>query len=382
MVQVKCIEKLRDKNNHIIGYKLIDKNNNEVLVKAEKLKEIIRSKQLEVINLTLTSDNRLIDKKQDTSLKPMNKSKTKNINAESLLVKVKTIGYNVTTIDTVCGHKCYIASPPDNSNNLLIIPDDVKCIYDEYKWWDSEFKRIERVKGNLKVIGGKGLNSTYHMFSNCRANLIDLSSFDSSNVVNMSYMFCNCEAKSIDLRSLNASKVTDMSYMFFKCEAKSIDLTSFNTSSVTNMESMFRECWARSLDLRSFNTSNVITMKQMFDHCYYAKSIDLTSFDTSKVEDMYGMFDTCQTQSLDLSSFNTGNVTNMERMFCDCKAQSIDLSSFHTGNETNINKMFYECEAQIKVNDFRLKSQLQNDFSLETQLRKDLQEYKKLCNQV
>lgn len=61
MISVKCIQKFRDKNNHIYGYRLQDINGKTQDVKPENLKQAIRCNQIHVINLVLTSDNRLVD---------------------------------------------------------------------------------------------------------------------------------------------------------------------------------------------------------------------------------------------------------------------------------------------------------------------------------
>ena len=309
MVQAKCTEKIRDKNNHIIGYRLIDKNKNAIVVKSNRLKEVIRSGQLDIINLTLTSDNRLVDKKPDTVSKPT--TTPSKPSAEAVLAKARATGFNITTFDTDCGHKCYMASSQDNTRHLFIIPDDVKYLYecnDRTAFtgvFDKDiYKHMIELNGTLKVIGGKGFNSTYQMFCGCNAQYLDLTSFDTSNV-------------------------TDMSQMFYYCGAQSLDLTSFDTSKVTNMGGMFSSC--------------------------YAQSIDLTSFDTSSVTNMSWMFWGCKAQSLDLSSFNTSKVRDMKAMFQFCKAQYIDLSSFNTSNAESIDAMFNDCKAQIKVNDPKLK---------------------------
>ena len=60
-----------------------------------------------------------------------------------------------------------------------------------------------------------------------------------------------------------------MDHMFGGCYSlESIDLTSFNTDSVTNMTEMF---WGdnklKSIDLSSFNTANVTDMNEMFTYC-------------------------------------------------------------------------------------------------------------------
>lgn len=61
MIQAKCIKKFRDKHNKIIGYRLVDTNGNIQDVKAEKLKEVLSTGKLSIVNLTLTKDGRLVN---------------------------------------------------------------------------------------------------------------------------------------------------------------------------------------------------------------------------------------------------------------------------------------------------------------------------------
>ena len=64
MIQVKCIEKLRDKNNKIYGYKLQDLNQQTRNITSGILKDAIRRGEIDVVNLKLTADNKLIDRKE------------------------------------------------------------------------------------------------------------------------------------------------------------------------------------------------------------------------------------------------------------------------------------------------------------------------------
>lgn len=61
-IKCTCIYKFRDKNGNIKGYKLRDCNGKEIDIESNELKQRISSKQFEVDNLTLTSDNRLLTK--------------------------------------------------------------------------------------------------------------------------------------------------------------------------------------------------------------------------------------------------------------------------------------------------------------------------------
>jgi surface protein len=76
-----------------------------------------------------------------------------------------------------------------------------------------------------------------YMFQDSRATTLDLSSFDTSNVVNMRSMFSNSRATTLDLSSFDTSNVTDMSSMFYNSQATTgyartqADADKFNASS-------------------------------------------------------------------------------------------------------------------------------------------------------
>jgi len=296
-MKARCIEKVRDKNNRVIGYTLIDQSGNKLNIKSDALKNAIRNNKVEVINLTLTSDNRLISGKE----------KKGQDEIRTILNRAISLGFSVKQFKTGCKHACYILSKEDK--HMLIIPDDVTEFYA-----DGIYKHMTNLTGSLKVIGGKNLIDASRMFRGCEAQLLDLSSFDTSNVADMSWMFADCKAQSINLSSFDTRNVTNMYSMFADCEAQSLDLSSFDTSKVTDMSRMFIDCKAQSINLSSFDTSKVIDMTGMFYKCE-AQSINLSSFDTSKVTNMKSMFKGCKVQSLDLSSFDMNNVKDMKEMF-------------------------------------------------------------------
>ena len=53
MINAKCIQKFRDKNNNIIGYRLEDTNGNRIDVKPNELKQAIVNKQINIINFSI-----------------------------------------------------------------------------------------------------------------------------------------------------------------------------------------------------------------------------------------------------------------------------------------------------------------------------------------
>lgn len=113
MVRATCTQKFRDKHNVIKGYRLVDTEGKIKDVKSEALKQAIKDKKIEVVNLTLTSDDRLMYKEiVEEEMSPM----------EKIVLKFRLSG--AEQISTYCGHTVYMAID-SNRNAALIIPDDV-----------------------------------------------------------------------------------------------------------------------------------------------------------------------------------------------------------------------------------------------------------------
>ena len=161
--------------------------------------------------------------------------------------------------------------------------------------------------------------------------------------------------ETIDLSSFNTSEVITMNTMFYMMNSlKSIDVSGFNTSKVTDMNAMFDLTGViEQLDVSNFDTSNVTDMKWMFFGLNKLKKLNLTNFDTSRVTNMYGMFD-AMTDVSEIkfgTNFNTRNVTNMGRMFSRTSSiQQLDLSHFNTGNVTAMNDMFSLMTSLTQIN--------------------------------
>ncbi len=196
-----------------------------------------------------------------------------------------------------------------------------------------------------------------NMFNLCHS-LTDVNlageNFDTSKVTSMRFMFANCKSiTDLDVTPLDTRNVTDMFYMFYSClNLKDLDVSSFDTSNVTDMSAMFAFCnELEGLDITNFATSKVTSMYEMFAYCESLESIDLGKLDTSKVKNMKYMFSYCTSLTeLDLSKFNTENVTNMYGMFAGCtKLEDVDLSSFNTNKVANMYIMFYKNAALINL---------------------------------
>jgi surface protein len=81
--------------------------------------------------------------------------------------------------------------------------------------------------------------------------------------------------------------------MFYYCDGlRNLNLSSFDTSNVTNMSKMFLGCINLTrLNLSSFDTSNVTDMNRMFYNCQGLQTIYIsTLFDVMDVTNFSYMF--------------------------------------------------------------------------------------------
>ena len=119
---------------------------------------------------------------------------------------------------------------------------------------------------------------------------LDLSSFDTQNVTNMELMFSGCEniQKIIIPPTFTTSKVISMWGMFEDCKnLNSLDLSSFDTKNVYDMSSIFSRCRNLkylNLNLTTFDVKNVTFLEEMFYSCDNLMNIDKSKFISEKIK--------------------------------------------------------------------------------------------------
>lgn len=154
-----------------------------------------------------------------------------------------------------------------------------------------------------------------------------LSNINTSEVTSMKGMFYASKIKSLDLSSWDTSAVTDMSYMFTDMFIDSDDGSlniggdfASNAKNVKDMTFMFNGCanLTKIDGVKNLNTSSVTSMKNMFHGDYNLTELDLSHFNTEKVTDMGDMLSylICLNY-LDLSSFDTTQNPNMKNMLAN-----------------------------------------------------------------
>lgn len=278
---------------------------------------------------------------------------TDDIKVQTYLQKSRLLGFNIE----MQGHHnsyIYIVHKSDTEHTVLI-PKQINDV------WAGMIGR--ELKGHIKVIGGSGLKQAPNMFMGCKAETVDVSDFDTSNMKEMDALFSRCSAQLIGLNCIDTSNATTMNAMFdqYGGPEVTLDLSNFNTKNVEDMNAMFNRCKVKALDLSSFNTENVTDMGHMFSSCV-VEDITLYTFNTSKVKNMSNMFCTFQNRSweLDLRSFDTSNVKSMNSMFNRCDVPSIDLTSFTTNSIVDIKYIFTGYKGVARATDPRILGLIKN----------------------
>ena len=124
---------------------------------------------------------------------------------------------------------------------------------------------------------------------------IDVSQFNTSNVINMDNMFSYLlgleEISGLD--NLDTSNVTSMKAMFYKNGLKTINLDGFNTSKVTDMSHMFSNCpnLTTIYSGDGFITTNVSNSSNMFGASYNLVGGAGTTYDSTKTDKTYARID-------------------------------------------------------------------------------------------
>ena len=146
-------------------------------------------------------------------------------------------------------------------------------------WYDAASKTVFYWIEANKIILNKDSRYMFRGFT--KAEDIDISDFDSSEVEDMAYFFYKMNSlQSLDLSNFNTNNVTDMTGMFaYANSLKKLDLSNFNTGKVTNMSTMFHSMSnLDELNISSFNTENVTNMSGMFYGTSKLASLELSKF--------------------------------------------------------------------------------------------------------
>ena len=166
----------------------------------------------------------------------------------------------------------------------------------------------------------KVTNASY-MFAQTNATTISYTTLNFTKATNLSYLFSESSSLTSINPSITTPAATNMSHMFYKTTAftSSLDLSSFNTSKVTDMSYMFSYTGASSLNLSSFNTSIVSNMSYMFNYASNLRTVYVgSSWSTAALttyNDMFNLSGIYGGSNTNCTGYNTnGNEKNYAKI--------------------------------------------------------------------
>ena len=197
-------------------------------------------------------------------------------------------------------------------------------------------------------------------------------SINGKPIVSTSYMFYNSQASSIDLSSFYTSNVIDMQYMFSKMpNIVSLDVGSLDTSNVTNMYCMFES----NDNLEKIDNLDKLNLKKVTNMGYFLfenkkmKELKITNWDLSNIENAYGMFGQLgyNSNSLDfeVSNFKLPKVTSFDYVFdsvgyntenLNFKVENIEVKNANEAIETFESIGSNSENADIFINNINIKN--------------------------
>ena len=255
LVHEKCIKCGRILNNKIIDDIILLNNNiNYTLIGLKSqidniMNDLINKKDIMYINSQLKNINIVIN----------------NINED---IKKNNNQLNQLKINYISNTNINI----NNNNNIIENKNEIICVYDKK---DEEIELLHDYNLNINEWSEDAKKSYIEGKNNINEKNIEI--YINNKRIKFDYKYKSNEIGEIKVKFIFNKLLTSTSNMFYGCSSlKSIDLSSFNTSNVNNMSYMFRECSSlKSIDLSSFNTSNVNNMSRMFYDCSSLKSINL-----------------------------------------------------------------------------------------------------------
>lgn len=142
-----------------------------------------------------------------------------------------------------------------------------------------------------------------------------------------------------DISSWDTSTVLEMKRMFRKCSVFNIDISGWDVSNVTDMYGLFQDATTFNQDISSWTIASANTLSYMFGGAA-AFNQDISSWDVSGVTNFSGMFYSATAFNQDISSWVVSGATNFSGMFQFASSFDQPIGSWDMSSATTIASMF------------------------------------------
>ena len=152
----------------------------------------------------------------------------------------------------------------------------------------------------------------------------------------------NNNSSFVDLSDIDISELDDLTSIFYGLyEMEVVDISGWDTSNVITMENMFSQCpkLKKIIGIENLDVSKLEDTQGMFDLCVSLVELDLTNWNPKLLRKTRYMFYSCSNLKIikNIENWQLPNIKNVSYMFCNCTKLDVDLSNWDL---TNIKKSF------------------------------------------
>ena len=222
---------------------------------------------------------------------------------------------------------------------------------------------------NLTFGSGADTSTMFSVFESNGSNTGNSSSLTSivcenidasASNISLAYMFYRCVSlTSLDVSTWDTSGVVNMQAMFYDTRGLTsaiVGLNSFDTSNVTNFNfAMGQEALSNGgpfgggfvYNLSNWRLTSATNATEMFKNNRMISSLNVSNWDVGSVTNFDSMFETldyCVTIS-GLHTWDVSSGTIFTQMFINNKVNTnIDVSGWNMSSATNVAQMLYDCD--------------------------------------
>ena len=137
----------------------------------------------------------------------------------------------------------------------------------------------------------------------------------------------------IDLTDLDISELDDLSYVFDRLnEVEVIDISGWDTSNVITMDCMFRKCTKLKniIGIENLDVSKLEDATSMFYGCENLVELDLINWNPVSLQNAQQMFFNCSNLKIikNIENWQLPNIKCVRYMFSGCTKLDVDLSNW------------------------------------------------------
>ena len=140
----------------------------------------------------------------------------------------------------------------------------------------------------------------------------------------------------IDLTDLDISELNDISYIFYGLNMEVVDISGWNTSNVITMENMFSFCdkLKNIIGIENLDVSKLEDATSMFYGCENLVELDLTNWNPVSLQNAQQMFFNCSNLKIikNIENWQLPNIKCVRYMFSGCTKLDVDLSNWDLTN--------------------------------------------------